>query len=346
MRRLPLYVLALLVVLLGGAAGAGYAYDASRGDLIAEGVTAGGVPVGGLRANQARDVLERRLASPLTEPFRVRVGRRRFSLSSERARVRTDVEAMVQKALRASRAGDPVSRILRDVRGERLAVAVPLEVSYSRRAVRGLVTRVKSRVDREPKNARLEWSAAQLERVPGKRGRAVPGRRLERMIRAEIADPRADRVVRTRARPVDPEVTTKTLAERYPAVVTIDRGGYTLRFWRDLELERSYRIAVGQVGLETPAGLYKVQNKAIDPDWHVPDSDWAGALRGRIIKGGTPENPIKARWMGIYNGAGIHGTSDVGSLGTSASHGCIRMSVPEVKELYEKVPMEAPVYIA
>jgi lipoprotein-anchoring transpeptidase ErfK/SrfK len=49
--------------------------------------------------------------------------------------------------------------------------------------------------------------------------------------------------------------------------------------------------------------------------------------------------------MGIYDGAGIHGTDQIGSLGTNASHGCIRMSIPEVIELYEKVPVKTPVYI-
>ena len=38
--------------------------------------------------------------------------------------------------------------------------------------------------------------------------------------------------------------------------------------------------------------------------------------RGKVIPGGTPENPLKARWMGIYDGAGIHGTDDVGSIGS------------------------------
>jgi lipoprotein-anchoring transpeptidase ErfK/SrfK len=346
MRRLPVYVFATLAILLLGAVGAGYAYDAARGDLVAQGVSAGGVPIGGLRANQARAALERELAAPLERPFRVRVGRRSFSISAERAAVRTDVEAMVQEALRQSRAGNPLTRTVRDVRGERLALDVPLRVAYSRRAVRGLVRRVKRRVDREPKNARVRYAAASIEPVPGKIGRAVPGRRLERMIHAEIADPRADRVVRTRARAVEPAVTVRTLAERYPAIITVDRDNYRLRLWRGLELDRTYRIAVGQVGLETPAGLYRIQNKAIDPAWQVPDSDWAGDLRGKLIPGGTPENPLKARWMGIYDGAGIHGTADEGSLGSSASHGCIRMAVPEVKELYEKVPVNAPVYIA
>ena len=61
--------------------------------------------------------------------------------------------------------------------------------------------------------------------------------------------------------------------------------------------------------------------------------------------GGTEENPLKARWMGITDGAGIHGTSEVTSLGTAASHGCVRMAVPDVDELYDQVPLGTPIYI-
>ena len=68
--------------------------------------------------------------------------------------------------------------------------------------------------------------------------------------------------------------------------------------------------------------------------------------RGRqIIPGGVPENPIKARWMEFSDGAGIHGTDAISSIGTSASHGCIRMISPQVIELYERVPLGTPVYV-
>jgi len=144
---------------------------------------------------------------------------------------------------------------------------------------------------------------------------------------------------------VQPKVTTANLAGKYPAVVTVDRGNFTLRLFKNLKLAKTYKIAVGQVGLETPAGVYHVQNKAINPAWHVPNSDWAGDLAGKVIPGGVPENPLKARWLGIFDGAGIHGTADIGSLGSAASHGCIRMAVPDVEELYDQVPVQAPVYI-
>ena len=49
--------------------------------------------------------------------------------------------------------------------------------------------------------------------------------------------------------------------------------------------------------------------------------------------------------MGIFNGAGIHGTDDTGSLGSAASHGCVRMAIPDVIDLYDRVDVGTPIYI-
>ena len=84
----------------------------------------------------------------------------------------------------------------------------------------------------------------------------------------------------------------------------------------------------------------------MNPAWSVPNSAWAGTLAGKAGPGGVPENPLKARWMGIFDGAGIHGTDQTYSLGTAASHGCMRMAIPDVIELYDQVPVGAPIYIA
>ena len=78
----------------------------------------------------------------------------------------------------------------------------------------------------------------------------------------------------------------------------------------------------------------------------MPNSAWAGKLAGTTIPAGDPGNPIKARWLGIFDGAGIHGTDNEASIGTAASHGCVRMRIPEVIELYDQVPVGAPIYIA
>jgi lipoprotein-anchoring transpeptidase ErfK/SrfK len=98
-------------------------------------------------------------------------------------------------------------------------------------------------------------------------------------------------------------------------------------------------------GHATPTGRYEIVNTAVDPAWTAPDKPWAGAYRNEVVTGGSPENPLKARWLGIVDGVGIHGTDATWSLGTRASHGCIRMSVPVVKRLYERVPVGTLVMI-
>ena len=70
-----------------------------------------------------------------------------------------------------------------------------------------------------------------------------------------------------------------------------------------------------------------------------------GELAGRTIPASDPRNPLEARWMGFHDGQGIHGTADVDSLGSAASHGCIRMSVPDVKRLYGEVKVGTPLFL-
>lgn len=345
MHRRTFIALAGAIALLLICAAAVYAFDASRDDLIAGGVTIGGVDAGGMRAGEAREVVERELAAPVRRPLVVRVDGRRFSLTARQARVTVDVEGMVQEALAASREGNALTRTFRSVTGRDTDARVELKVSWSRDAVARLVRRVKRGVDRKPSDARVSYSGAGLDKVPHKNGLAVRGRELERSINAELADPAADRVVAARTKVTKPQITTDELAAKYPSFIIVNRGRFQLRYYRNLELVETYKIAVGQVGLETPAGLYRIQNKAVNPTWNVPNSDWAGELAGKVIPPG-PDNPLKARWMGIYDGAGIHGTDAISSLGTNASHGCIRMSIPDVKELYDRVDLQTPVFIA
>ncbi len=142
-----------------------------------------------------------------------------------------------------------------------------------------------------------------------------------------------------------PDRTFMDLAKRYPRVIAVDRDGKVLRLYKNLKLAHKYKIAVGQAGLETSAGRYKIQEKIVDPDWHVPKSSWAGDLAGRTIPAGDPQNPLEARYMGFHDGEGIHGTAELSSLGSAASHGCIRMAVPDVKQLYREVKVGTPVFV-
>jgi len=344
MRHRSFIGLAIVLVALLGGTTAVYAYDSSRDDAIADGVTVGDVNVGGMRAGEARKALERDIARPLRRPVKVKIKGRTFSLTARRARVRADVDAVVAEAVDRSRAGNLVTRTARDLTGSDVSADLDPRVTYSRRAVARLVRRVKRTVDRPAVEPAVSASGSGLSFTKGRRGHEISGRELREEVADALVRP-GDRTVRPRVEVTRTKTTRADLRRRYPAYITIDRSGFKLRLYRNLELADSYTIAVGQAGLETPAGLYSIQNMGVDPAWNVPEREWAGDLAGKVIPGGRADNPLKARWMGIFDGAGIHGTDETSSLGTNASHGCVRMAIPDVKDLYDRVSVGAPVYI-
>src|SRR4051794_10139982 len=338
-------VAVLVAVLLAGAVGV-YAYDHARQDTIAKGVTVAGVKVGGLSAREARAKLRHTLVRRLAKPVVVTYGDQTFSLDPEQAHVSADVAATVEDALARSREGNIFSRTARNLRGASLDVNLEPRVSYSNKAVSDLVGHVEDAVDTPVKEADVAWSGAGVSIQQGQPGTRLKASRLRSSVEAALTARGAPHRIQARAAKVEPTRTTAEVAQKYPVILTLDRANFRLNLFKDLKLAKSYTVAVGQQGLETPAGLYHIQNKAVNPPWSVPNSAWAGSLAGQVIPGGSPENPLKARWMGIFDGAGIHGTDETYSLGQAASHGCVRMAIPDVIELYPQVPVGTPIYIA
>jgi lipoprotein-anchoring transpeptidase ErfK/SrfK len=343
-RLIAVFALAVTVLLVG--AGSLYAFDRSVKTRIAEGVTVNGIDVGGLKPEAARAKLQAALVKPLDRPVVVRHDDQRFKLTRRQAAIAVDIDGSVDRAMAVSTDGNVFTRTWREVRGRELDAQVEAKIAWNRAAVRRLVKRVTEKLTVEAQDAAIDLESGQVEPKPSRDGLAVKAKRLKRDIQRELLDAGERRLVRVRTEVVKPKVTTAELAKKYPAVIVVNRGAFQLTFYKNLKLAKTYGIAVGQVGLETPAGLYHIQNKAVDPAWHVPNSDWAGSMAGTVVPGGTPQNPLKARWMGIYDGAGIHGTDATGSIGSAASHGCIRMLIPDVIELYDQVPVGAPIYIA
>ena len=346
MRNKPFIIVAVFLGLLCAAAAGVYVYDQGREDTIAKGVRVGGIDVGGMSTALARNKLENELLGPLREPIVVRHGDRKWKLTAREARIGVHITAAIDEALARSRQGNILTRTTRGLTGGRVDAAITPQITYSDDAIVRLLDRARRALNRPAKDASLTFSGASFSEVDGHDGLAFDARTMHRRIRAAITSPTASRRFHARVRRVQPAVTRDKLADRYSTLILVDRRDFKLTLYKRLHAVKTYGIAVGRVGLETPAGLYHVQNKAINPAWHVPNSAWAGKLAGKVIPGGTPENPIKARWMGIFDGAGIHGTSENASIGSAASHGCIRMRIPEVEVLYDEVPVGAPVYIA
>ena len=318
--------------------------DSSRDDEIAEGIRIGRVDVGGLDVKQARERVQRELAGSV--PRRVTVAHRkeRFVLRTDKAKARLDVKGTVEAARRRGRAGNNAfSRVLGS---SEVDATIAPKINYSRPAIEGFVERVAKRVDDPAKDADIDIRDGKLSRQPAHNGVNVKRPQLVAALEKRMTAPSGAKAIAVPVKITErPDETLADLAKKYPTVLAVDRDAKELRFYKRLRLVDKYEIAVGQGGFDTAAGRYDIKEKDVDPPWHAPDKAWAGDLAGRTIPPGDPQNPLRARWMGFHDGQGIHGTDDIASLGTAASHGCIRMAVPEVKQLFGQVKIGTPLFL-
>jgi len=346
MRKILIAVVALLVLLATAAVAGAWRYDEARKDRLAKGIEIAGVDVGGMKLAAARAALATRVAEPLARPITIRYEQREFHFSPAEASVQTNVDTLLAQALADSRKGNLFERAFREVTGGRVDTRVSPEITYSDEAVRKFAAAVKRAVDRKPRDAKVTASFAGVRIVRSKVGVAVNAAALRLGIGAVLVDTREPRTFELPVRTLRPRVSSVRLQKRFHVFLAVSRSKKELRYFVKQKLVKTYRVAIGRIGFETPVGLYEIRSKAINPAWFVPKSAWAGSLAGKIIPPGDPENPLKARWMGFWDGAGIHGTADSSSIGSAASHGCIRMNVPDVIQLYDRVPLHTPLYIS
>lgn len=109
-----------------------------------------------------------------------------------------------------------------------------------------------------------------------------------------------------------------------------------------------YRVAVGRPQFPTPTGSFQINEMVEHPDFVAFDFNNPKAPdRGRIPPG--PNNPLGLRWIGFAAmrgwGVGFHGTAKTSVLGQAVSHGCVRMSNPDVVEVYDRVKIGTVVVV-
>jgi lipoprotein-anchoring transpeptidase ErfK/SrfK len=303
--------------------------------VIRPGVTVAGLDVGGQTLSQAAGTIDRAYRHQLvSRNVSVRVGGKGYSLRTKK------VELVFDPAKSARRAY---------IAGNNTPAPKPVDVlpwtSYDKKKLAAFVARVDRSARVAPVNATVRITLQHMVKRASKSGREMDDKGLAKALAVSLSDPRAARQIRAKRKVVRAAVRTKDLKNRYGTVVTISKGSFRLRLFKRLKFVKSYGVAIGQPAFPTPSGLFSIANKAVNPPWTAPNSPWAGAYRNETVPGGSAENPLKARWMGIVNGVGIHGTGEPGSIGSRASHGCIRMTVPDVIDLYPRVPLGTPVLI-
>ena len=303
-------VVAVTAPVLGG--------GAAPPTLVPKGVTLAGIPVGGMSFEQAQAAVAPALARPVRLVFGDhlwRVPASRFGLTVALA--------------------DGVSRAVDANAGE----AVALKPRVDGAAVKSYVATLDRRFSFPAKDAEL-IGLANLVPVfsdPTAGRRVVTGATAKRIVRSlESAErPR----VRVAVRAVAPAITPAS----FGPVIVIRRAANELRYYEGSTLVRTFGVATGQSIYPTPLGTWHIVDMQLNPWWRPPDSRWAKGLKP-IPPG--PGNPLGTRWMGLdAAGVGIHGTPDDASIGYSASHGCIRMHIPDAEWLFQHVQIGTPVIV-
>ncbi|HUR85592.1 MAG TPA: L,D-transpeptidase family protein [Solirubrobacteraceae bacterium] len=335
-------VLASCALMLALAAVPATATPPLPGERIASGITAAGIDVSNLTVDEAALKLEEAYGPRMQEGVIVQRADLTLRMTARGAKVVFDSLTTAKRALYKGRE-------MRQPLATPAAVAggadVALAVEHDQAAVRRFTDRVDSRIGRPARDAQLRITLRRVRVTHSKTGRDIDAARLAKDIGAAFDDPRLPRVFKPALLTVEPKVTADKLRSGASTVLTIAQSTFTLRLFKHLKVVKTYKVAVGQPAYPTPRGRFSIVNKQVNPTWSVPNSPWAGELAGSTVVGGSAANPLKARWMGIANGVGIHGTGEDYSIGTRASHGCIRMHVSDVVALYKRVPVGTPVLI-
>ncbi|HUZ81725.1 MAG TPA: L,D-transpeptidase family protein [Gaiellaceae bacterium] len=285
--------------------------------VLPAGVRVAGVRVGGLRPAEAVSAVQLAFHRPLP----VVIDRSRLLLDPA-----TVASAYTATAVARARISDSGAN-------------VQLVVAVHGSALRAWLGEVRRRFARAPVDATLKLKLGKPFLTKDRPGRSLDTAPLtEKIVAALTANTRQP--VRARTNAVAPKVSVGTFAE----TIVINRSTNRLSLYDLGKLRRTFKVATGQAIYPTPKGVWHIVVKWKNPTWYPPTQDaWAHGLKP-VPPG--PNNPLGTRWMGLdAPGIGIHGTDEPASIGYSASHGCIRMEVPDAEWLFDHVQVGTTVYI-
>ncbi|MEJ5227872.1 L,D-transpeptidase family protein [Thermodesulfovibrio sp.] len=108
----------------------------------------------------------------------------------------------------------------------------------------------------------------------------------------------------------------------------------------------TFPIGIGDDGLETPVGKFKISHKIVNPPWYVPESIRKERPELPAVVPPGPENPLGSHAMRLSGLSYlIHGTNRPWAIGRKVTHGCIRLYPEDIPKLYEIVPVGTEVII-
>jgi lipoprotein-anchoring transpeptidase ErfK/SrfK len=283
---------------------------------LPEGVTVGGVLVGGLDPADA----ENQIRAYFSTLLKLRLGNHVYTADPS-----TLAKAEIAKAVARARTAQPFAN-------------VHLTVTVRAARVQTFVASLAKKVEQPPVDARLLLRNLKPYLTPERPGVALIQPTAVKAITGALRLNVRDRITLTTKK--SPAAVRRA---NFGPVIVIHRGSNRLYLYSGARPNRIFPVATGQTVYPTPLGSFKIIVMWRNPWWYPPNSPWA---QGEKPVPPGPNNPLGTRWMGISApGVGIHGTNNDASIGYSVSHGCIRMHVSDAEWLFNHVAIGTPVFI-
>ena len=328
-----------LALALGGAGYAAYRYDAASANRLMPGVTIDGVDVGEMSRTEAISHLTSRAESRLEQEIEVVAGQETWTMSFGELGTAPLIESAVDRALAMNDGYSWPERVFRRVANRSVDVSESLRFRPDKDEIRRFVESVASEVEQDPTDAQLNFVDGQMVLDQPAVGWSMPVKQASRDLRKALAS--GSSTVTLPMERVQPEVTKQDLGK----TIVVDLSELQLYLYDGVKVERTYSVAAGSPSYPTPQGEWTIWDKRENPTWVNPDPDGWGKSMPAMIPGG-PSNPLGTRALYLdAPGIRIHGTSASYSIGSYASHGCIRMVMDDVEELYELVPIGTTVHV-
>lgn len=320
----------IVLLLLCGALVAMSAGAATAGGLpkVRNHAKVGSVDLYGMTEAEARATIAREASTTLMPALRVSAAGSAFSIKPSSALV-LDVEAMLSSAY--ERSSVPSFTVTR-----RYIVRANVVSAFTASVARS-INRSSRNASYYIKNGKLAWRSALAGRSLYT---SAANSAITRELLAEATSGAARPVLALSYKSYVPSVTNAKLGR----AILVDLSARRLWLNDHSTLKATYRVAIGMRRYPTPRGVFKIIAKNPRPSWGNPGSDWASNMPSYIPPG--PRNPLGLRALYLSApGIRIHGTSKTSSIGTAASHGCIRVANSNIVKLYPLVPVGTKVFI-
>ncbi len=342
--RVALVLLATALLTVSASLAWAAANDYRSRGFVPNGVTVVGKDLGGMSEAEARTAIEQAVAAPLLRPLTVTAANQTF-VFDPKGIVAVDVDGMLAEAYAPRRSAPLAARVQHDLAGAPLPAQIDAKYTVDQTAIAAWLAGVQSRVDTKPVDAARQIKKYKLVIKPAVMGLKtdVPGAQAAILQALNAESALKDSASRVTSIPVA-IIKPKVVESSFKKTLVVSLSQRKVRLYNGAKLEKTYRIAIGQPAFPTPTGDFEIINKRYMPTWTNPGSAWAASMPAYIAPGYS--NPLGTRALDLSaSGIRFHGSSNDGSIGTAASHGCMRMHMWDVEALYPLVPVGTPVYI-